>query len=77
MCVAIPVEIIGIKGSRGVIEFGGLKKEIEISLTPDVHVGDYVLLHAGFAIQKIDEAEAKETLKILEEISEISGRVQG
>ena len=77
MCVAIPVEIVEIKGSRGLIEFGGLKKEIELALTPHVRVGDYVLLHAGFAIQKMDEDEAKETLKILEEISEISGRVQG
>ncbi|HBF43593.1 MAG TPA: HypC/HybG/HupF family hydrogenase formation chaperone [Desulfobacteraceae bacterium] len=73
MCVAIPVKIVEIKGSRGLIEFGGLNKEIELYLTPHVSVGDYVLLHAGFAIKRIDEDEAKETLRLLEEISEISG----
>ena len=73
MCVAIPVKVLEIKGSRGLIEIGGLNKEIELYLTPDIQVGDYVLLHAGFAIQRIDEGEAKETLRLLEEISEVSG----
>ena len=73
MCVAIPVKVIRIKNKKGLIEFGGLKKEIELSLTPDVRTGDYVLLHAGFAIQRLDEVEAKETLRLLEEMSEISG----
>jgi len=73
MCVAIPVKVIRIKDKKGLIEFGGLKKEIELSLTPDVRTGDYVLLHAGFAIQRLDEVEAKETLRLLEEMSEISG----
>ena len=72
MCVAIPVKVIEIKDSRGLIEIGGLRKEIELYLTPDVRVGDYVLLHAGFAIKKIDEDAANESLRLLEEISEIS-----
>jgi hydrogenase expression/formation protein HypC len=73
MCVAIPVKVLEIKGTKGVIEFGGLNKEVELYLTPEVRVGEYILLHAGFAIQRIDEGEAKETLKLLEEIIEISG----
>ena len=73
MCVAIPVKVIIIKGEKGLIELGGLKKEIELSLTPDVRTGDYVLLHAGFAIQRLDEVEAKETIRLLEEMSEIPG----
>ncbi|MCJ7684494.1 MAG: HypC/HybG/HupF family hydrogenase formation chaperone [Desulfobacteraceae bacterium] len=72
MCVAIPVKVIEIKDNRGLIEIGGLRKEIELYLTPDVRVGDYVLLHAGFAIKKIDEDVANESLRLLEEISEIS-----
>lgn len=72
MCVAIPVKVIEIKDNRGLIEIGGLRKEIELYLTPDVRVGDYVLLHAGFAIKKIDEDAANESLRLLEEISEIS-----
>ena len=73
MCVASPVKVLEIKGGRGLIEIGGLNKEIELYLTPDIQVGDYVLLHAGFAIQRIDEGEAKETLRLLEEMSEVSG----
>ncbi|MGD2124987.1 MAG: HypC/HybG/HupF family hydrogenase formation chaperone [Desulfobacteraceae bacterium] len=71
--MAIPVKVLEIKGTKGVIEFGGLNKEVELYLTPEVRVGEYILLHAGFAIQRIDEGEAKETLKLLEEIIEISG----
>ena len=73
MCVAIPVRIIEREDSKGVVELGGLKKEVGLQLTPDAGVGDYVLLHAGFAIQRIDEEEARNTLRLLEEISEVSG----
>jgi len=73
MCLAIPVKIIKIEGSRGLVELSGLKKEVGLQLTPDAQVGNYVLLHAGFAIQKIDEEEARKTLELLEEISEVSG----
>jgi hydrogenase expression/formation protein HypC len=72
MCVAVPVRVVEIRTHRGLIELGGIKKEIELSLTPDVRVGDYVLLHAGFAIQRLDEVEAKETLRLLEELREVS-----
>ena len=73
MCLAIPVKIIEIKGSMGVIEFSGLKRDIGLQLLPDARVGDYVLLHAGFAIQKLDLEEAAETIRLLEEISAVSG----
>jgi len=73
MCLAIPVKIIGIKGSMGVVEFSGIKRDIGLQLLPDAKVGDYVLLHAGFAIQKLDLEEAAETIRLLEEISAVSG----
>lgn len=73
MCLAIPTRIIEIKGTNAVVEFGGVRKEIGLQLVPDAEVGDYVLLHAGFAIQKMDEGEARETLKLLEELIEVSG----
>lgn len=73
MCLAIPTRIIEIKGTNAVVEFGGVRKEIGLQLVPDAKVGDYVLLHAGFAIQKMDEGEARETLKLLEELIEVSG----
>jgi len=72
MCLAIPARIIEIKSNRkAVAELGGIKREISVELLPEAKKGDYVLLHAGFAIQKIDENEARETLKIWKEINEI------
>ncbi|PIU60938.1 MAG: HypC/HybG/HupF family hydrogenase formation chaperone [Armatimonadetes bacterium CG07_land_8_20_14_0_80_40_9] len=73
MCLAIPTKVIEIKGNLGVVEFGGVRKDIGLSLLPELKIGDWVLLHAGFAIQKLDEEEAEETLRLLEEISEVSG----
>lgn len=73
MCLAIPTKVIEIKGNLGVVEFGGVRKDVGLSLLPNLKIGDWVLLHAGFAIQKLDEEEAKETLRLLEEISEVSG----
>jgi hydrogenase expression/formation protein HypC len=72
LCLAVPTKIIEIKGARAVVEFGGLHKEIGLQLVPDAKLGDFVLVHAGFAIQKLDEQEALETLRLLEEFIEVS-----
>lgn len=70
MCLGIPVEIIELKKSgMAVACAGGVTREVSVQLLGDVKEGDYVLLHAGFAIQKIDVKEAKETLKLLREIA--------
>ena len=68
MCLGIPVKIKSIKGNAAVISAGGAQRTIGIELTPDVKVGDYVLLHAGFSIEIISEDDAKETLKLLDEM---------
>lgn len=68
MCLAVPVQVVSIQGSEAEVEIGGVKRQVSIWLTPEVKVGDYVLLHTGYAINVIDEAEAQETLKLLEEI---------
>ncbi len=60
MCLAIPAKIMSIKGTNAEIDVGGNIKEINILLTPEVKIGDYVLIHAGFAIQVIDEKSAEE-----------------
>lgn len=73
MCLAIPTKIIQIQGNLGLVELGGLKKEIRLDLVPDAKIGDYVLLHAGFAIQILNQDEAEKTLKILEELNAVSG----
>jgi len=71
MCIAIPSEIIAIKDSMATIDLGGVRREVSLLLLPEeASVGDYVLVHAGFAIHKIDKEAAEETLKLLEEIAE-------
>lgn len=67
MCLSVPGKVIEIEGARGKVDVAGNVVDADFTLTPDVQPGDYVLVHAGFAIQKYDEAEALETLRILEE----------
>jgi hydrogenase expression/formation protein HypC len=71
MCLAIPSEIIEIKDTMATIDLGGVRREVSLLLLPEeASVGDYVLVHAGFAIHKIDKEAAEETLKLLQEITE-------
>jgi len=72
MCLAVPVKVVSIEGNEADVEIGGVKRRVSIMLTPEAKVGDYVLLHTGYAINVIDEAEAQETLKILEEMARLS-----
>ena len=69
MCLAIPAQVTSIEGTNAEAEIGGISRRISIRLTPDVKVGDYVLIHTGYAIHVIDETEAAETLKLLEEMA--------
>jgi len=73
MCLGIPVKMVKVEGRRGEGEIGGITRVVDLSLVSDVQPGDYVILHAGFAIEKIHEEEARETLKLLREISGLSG----
>ena len=68
MCLGIPAKVVEIDGSLGKAEVGGVRREVDLRLIEDVGVGDWVILHAGFAIQKLDEKEAAETLSLLEEM---------
>lgn len=71
MCLAVPVQIIAREGSEAEVEIGGVKRRVSVVLTPEAKVGDYVLLHTGYAISIVDEAEAKETLKLFEEMARL------
>lgn len=71
MCLAIPVKVVSTDGDEAETEIAGVRRRISIALTPEVKVGDYVLLHTGYAIGIVDEIEAKETLKLLEEIASL------
>ena len=68
MCLAIPMKVMKIDGDEGIVESGGLKKRANFSLMKRVKPGDYILLHAGFAIEKVKEAEARKTLRALKNI---------
>ena len=68
MCLAIPAKVIEIDNHMGIIDMEGTQREVSLLLLEDAKVGDYVIVHAGFAIHKIDEAEAMESLKVLREL---------
>ena len=68
MCLAIPAKVIKIEGKSAEVEIGGVSKKISIEFIDKVNLGDYLIIHAGFAIQKLDEEEAKITLSILKEM---------
>jgi hydrogenase expression/formation protein HypC len=71
MCLAVPVKVIAIDGLEADVDIGGVERRVSIMLTPEVKVGDYVLLHTGYAINIIDEQRAKETLELFEEIAKL------
>lgn len=68
MCLAVPMKILERSDDRGKVELGGAHKNIMLTLTPDAKVGDYVIVHAGYALEIIDEQEALETLELLRAI---------
>ena len=69
MCLAIPAKIIKIENNMGTIDMEGTQREVSLILQENAKIGDYVIVHAGFAIQKIDEQEAVESLKILRQLA--------
>ena len=72
MCLAVPGKIVSIREDRGtrmaVVSFDGIEKEICLAYLPDIEVGDYTIVHVGFAISKIDEASALETLQMFKDL---------
>ena len=68
MCLGIPMRVIKIKGELGWVKTGGLTRQVNIQMVPRVKIGDYVIVHAGFAIEIIDTEAAHETLNLLQEL---------
>jgi len=69
MCLAIPARIVEIKNDMAIVDMEGTKREASLLLLENPALGDYVMIHAGFAIHRIDEAQAMESLKILREMA--------
>jgi len=72
MCLAIPALVRSIDGKEAEVEIGGIGRRASLWLTPRAKVGDYVLLHTGYAISIIDPEEAQETLRLFEEMIELA-----
>jgi len=76
MCLAVPAKVLDIKDRLGVVELSGIQRKVSFMLLPEGNVGDYVLVHAGFAIQVIDKKEAEETNALLREMSGLGREVE-
>jgi hydrogenase expression/formation protein HypC len=75
MCLAVPGKLISINGeginSTGKVSFGGVIKEVSLAYVPEAQIGDYVIVHVGFALSTVDEAEAQQVFGYLEQIGEL------
>jgi len=69
MCLAIPVRVVELLvGDAALVDVGGVRKQISLALVEDIAVGDYVILHVGYALQKLDAEEAEKTLALFAEM---------
>ena len=71
MCLAVPMRLTKRDEGLGVVEIDGVRREISLMLLDDAKVGEYLLIHAGYAIGRVDEAEAKETLELLRQLGDV------
>ncbi|MGC8782067.1 MAG: HypC/HybG/HupF family hydrogenase formation chaperone [Anaerolineae bacterium] len=76
MCLGVPGKVLSVEVNplgmvMGKVSFGGVAKEVCLAYVPEVQVGDYVIVHAGFALNRLDEAEAMEVFALLQEMGEI------
>ena len=78
MCLAIPVQVVELlPGDQALVDAGGVRKEVSLALVEGVGVGDYVILHVGYALHKLDEQEAKRTLELFAQIGEAAPSTAG
>jgi len=68
MCLAVPGKVVEVEGDKAVIDFGGARRKVNISMLEDVKLGEYLIVHVGYAIQKLSEEEALESIKVWEEM---------
>lgn len=68
MCLGIPMKVVALEGNQGIVALNSVQYEAGMLLMEDVAIGDYVIVHAGFAIEKLDEKDALETLALIEEM---------
>ena len=71
MCLAVPMKVISRDQDSGVAEMSGVKKEVSFLMLPEAQLGDYVIVHAGFAIEKLNEEEALKTLELFKKMADL------
>ncbi len=80
MCLAIPGQIVEIRDDRGtrmaIIDFDGIRKDVCLAFLPDIDVGDYAIVHVGFAISRVDEESALETLRTFRELGVLDDELE-
>jgi hydrogenase expression/formation protein HypC len=77
MCIGIPSKVIEINGSMGKVDYQGVQRETSFMMLPEAKVGDYVILHAGFAIKRLSEEDALETLELIREMLKAGEQADG
>jgi hydrogenase expression/formation protein HypC len=82
MCLAIPGKVTSVMGDdplwrTGRVDFGGIVKEVSLAYVPEVKIGEYVIVHVGFALSRLDEAEAKKVFQYLKEMDELTELKEG
>lgn len=77
MCLAVPMKVEKIEGNLAVVDSAGVEAKVDITMVPEVKVGDYVIVHAGFAIEILKPEEARETLRLIEEMVELMEEDKG
>ena len=75
MCLAVPALVLSIDGDYAQVDFGDVSKKICVSLLPDLEVGEYVIIHTGYAIEKLKPEEAKKTLALFEEMAQMAAEM--
>lgn len=72
MCLAIPAKIVSKKDDTAIVDVSGVQREANLMLCPDAKTGDYIIIHAGFAIQLLDKKDAEETLQMLSDMEKLA-----
>jgi len=73
MCLAIPGKIVTLQeAGNAIVDIGGVRKQVNVSLLPDIAVGDYVIVHVGYALSRVDEQEAQRTLRLFAELGDLA-----
>ena len=76
MCLAVPGLVKGINGDYADVDFGGVRKKVCVTLLPELQVGEYVIVHTGYAIERMKPEEAKKTLALWEELAELAAKME-